>query len=178
MLLYEKYPELMLKHDFTSADVSNIAKVSPEKQRQYRHQGFTPFLESKDDSKHPRYNWEEVSLWALMAECNSYGFDLPSAGYFAAAFSDLSNLPYPEDRSGGGKRQHLIHDHRIDGEIRKTPLYVLCFPTVGKPETFLQVSMTGKLEAFDGNWLFAGRFGFWINYSDFQRRLLLRYEGQ
>lgn len=177
--LYASYPELATDRVFTPAEVGLLAGVSPEKQRQYRlaKNAFTVFLEEREDSKHARYDWEDVALWALFAEVASYGFDLKSAGYFAASFSGLKNLPKPEGIEAiKDPRQILFHDFRVEQGDREAPLYILCFPQVGRPESFINTHTRSGGVVFDGSGLFARRFGFWVNYSDFQRRLLLRYD--
>lgn len=177
-IIYETYPELMERR-FTPAEVGLLSGVSPEKQRQYRlfKNQFVTFIEDRADTKHSRYDWEETALWALFAEVAACGFDLKSAGYFAASLSALPDLP---ERTMVGSmtyaRQHLVQDYRVQDGGRSIPLYMFCFPQVGKPESFLNTSMGSGGLAFDGQGLVAGRFGFWINYSDFQRRLMLRYE--
>lgn len=175
--LCESYPELAAFPQFTPAETAILAGVSTEKQRQCRHQRTAQFLrEREDDGKHHRYNWEEVVLWALFAEVSSYGFDLASAAYFAARFSGIAGMS-PQNDPVAYDRSQLLHiDYRVASGGREIPLYILCFPQIGKPESFL-VSMThsGSID-FDGTDLFAGRFGFWVNFSEFQRRLMLRYE--
>ncbi len=175
MSLYAKFPELDLRL-FTPAELGILSTISPEKQRQCRTKKFTKFLEEREGTGHNRYDWDEVVLWALMAEVEDVGFNLSSAGFFAAAFSKFANDLAVEFGvegiyvGGQSKGQLLSFDFRRLEDTDHRDLYVACFPEVGRPESFLNVSI------FSDDLVPNGRFGFFLNYSDIQRRLLARYE--
>ncbi|MER8492057.1 hypothetical protein NKH53_27990 [Mesorhizobium australicum] len=173
MVLYSEFPELNISRTFTPAEAGLLTGISPEKQRQIRHQGFAHFLDQAPSTgKHSRFGWRTVTLWALMAEAGNLGFGLNEAGYFAAGFSHLR--PSPGDTQS--RAQLLDYDFRLGKDGRSVPLYVFCFPEMGKPESFANlVTGSGNVD-FNGEWKFDGRWGWWLNYSDFQRRLLMRYE--
>lgn len=181
MSLFAEFPELDLTRFFAPAEVGMLAGISPEKQRQYRHRGIVHFLNSdRDDGRHSRFDWSEVSLWALMAEVSSYGFDLESSAYFAAGFTNLPEIKKIRTENKIAKSnagQILEHDFRLGRRDRDKPLYIICRPVVGEPVTFVNSSTSdGQLSIASISEAFGSRFGFWMNYSDFQHRLLLRYE--
>lgn len=172
-VIYSEFPELSVDRFFTPAETGILSGISPEKQRQIRHKGWSTFLDRFDDGKHARFDWREVVLWSLMAEAQNLGFGMQESGYFAAGFSTRKSSP--------SLGQLLENDFRLGSKRtsdsdRSVPLYVFCFPEMGKPESFANLSTGSGNVAFDGSWKFAGRWGWWLNYSDFQRRLLLRYE--
>jgi hypothetical protein len=170
-LLFDQYPDLEGR-DFQPSEVGLLSGVSPEKQRAYRHKGFTrPFLKEWEGTARHNYSWLDVSRWALLADAQQCGFDLASAGYFAGAFAKVDGQPRPFGDENATLGQVLTYDRRPSTE--RPDLYLVCTPTIGKPETFVNVTTWSST---DHQGVLSSRFGFWMNFSDFQRRLLLRFE--
>lgn len=148
------FPGLSMRF-FTPAEIYKLSGVSPQQQRLWRHRGVVPFdrgAEGRDRIS----TWEQVMQWAVMIEVQNRGLDLSTAGKIAASemLRQLHCFDFRKQASGD------------------SPLLIICRMT--EDGEIVVSTLGGKME-FNTADAFWGNFGFWINYSEIQRRVVDAY---
>lgn len=177
-LIFAAYPELEIQRTFSPTEAAKLTGISQGTQRKYRHLGYLRYIEERGEGTGwSKFGWEEITCLALIGELVEFGLDPESASYFASSFSlkqaarDLRTKYQPNLVRG----ELVLNDFRAQGE-RGDPLLAYCHPQRKNTESYVNVTVgaVGALSlAYHAT---ESRFGFWINFSEFQRRLCLRYE--
>jgi hypothetical protein len=160
------FPELANGRSFTPSELHELTTVSPQTQRLWRHRNLVPFDRRDPESREPvPYSWGKVLQYALMLQISQGGIDLAIAGQAAAEIGPTQFHPG-------------LLDHDFCGDAG--PLFLFCRPA----RLFfpLQVNWSRgpefefEPESEPVHPSYGEDFGFWINYSAVQRRVVDAYK--
>ena len=154
MRYLELFPELdaIPGREFTPSEIVTLAGVPSELQRIWRSR--LKQTSSPLPAKSP-YSWVELIQWALMRDLTDRGLSIFDAAQVAMS-------------------KKLRQTHEFDfRNFGKPPLFLFCrTDNQGR----IHVSTNADAIEFNTGNRFWGDFGFWLNYSAVQDRVVTAYE--